>query len=309
MKLFTVILLCLFLSYSLITYIIFLLISRRSEKLLLPMNKIVAKSLEPYKDIIDKGNNWITKQETKDIYIKTKDNIKLHGTLIENKNNKGIFLEVPGYRSTPERDLYPSCYEYYNMGYSILLIDNRSSGKSTGKYITFGIKESQDIIIWIKYLNKLYPSKDIILAGVSMGATSILMSLKRIKEYMNVKLALVDSPYIYPYEEVLYCIKHYFHINGRLLIDMINLWCIIFAKYNLKEENTISCIKKSNIPILFVHGLDDDFVPPKNSIINHKKYNGPKELQLFEKATHGISYLVNPKKYVKDIKEFISKYN
>ena len=309
MKLFTVILLCLFLSYSLITYIIFLLISRRSEKLLLPMNKIVAKSLEPYKDIIDKGNNWITKQETKDIYIKTKDNIKLHGTLIENKNNKGIFLEVPGYRSTPERDLYPSCYEYYNMGYSILLIDNRSSGKSTGKYITFGIKESQDIIIWIKYLNKLYPSKDIILAGVSMGATSILMSLKRIREYMNVKLALVDSPYIYPYEEVLYCIKHYFHINGRLLIDMINLWCIIFAKYNLKEENTISCIKKSNIPILFVHGLDDDFVPPKNSIISYKKYNGPKELQLFEKATHGISYLVNPKKYVKDIKEFISKYN
>ena len=54
MKLFTIILLCLFLSYSLITYIVFLLISRRSEKLLLPMNKIVAKSLEPYKDIIDK---------------------------------------------------------------------------------------------------------------------------------------------------------------------------------------------------------------------------------------------------------------
>jgi fermentation-respiration switch protein FrsA (DUF1100 family) len=273
------------------------------------MSKKVAKSLEPYKDIIDRGNNWINKQLLQDIYIKTKDKIVLHGTLIKNKNSKGIFLEVPGYRSTPDRDLYPSCHEYYNMGYSILLIDNRSSGKSTGKYITFGIKESQDIVLWIRHLNRLYPNKNIILAGVSMGATSILMSLKRIKKNMNVKLALVDSPFIYPYEEVLYCIKHYFHINGRLLIDMINLWSIIIAKYNLKEENTISCLKRTNIPILFVHGLDDDFVLPKNSIINYKKYNGPKELQLFEKATHGISYLVNPTKYVKAIKEFISKYN
>ncbi len=313
MKLFTILLFIIFIIYSLMTFIMFLFICRRMNNLLLPMNKIVDKTIGPYKNITDIGNNWIKEKyannEVKDVYIKTKDNIKLHGILIENKNNKGIFLETHGYRSTPITDLYPSCHEYYKMGYSLLLVDHRACGRSTGKYITFGIKESKDIILWIKYLNKLYPNKNIILAGVSMGATSLMLSLKRLKDNMNVKCALIDSGFISPYDEVLYCIKHYFYISGKPFIEMINLWCIIFAKYSLKEDNTISALNKTNIPILFVHGLKDDFVLPKNTIINYKKYKGPKEIHLYKEATHGISYLVNPKKYVKDIQEFISKYN
>ena len=78
------------------------------------------------------------------------------------------------------------------MGYSLLLIDNRSSGSSEGKYITFGMRESEDLIRWIKYINKKYPDFNIILGGVSMGASTIMMSMNRIKDDMNVKKMLLN---------------------------------------------------------------------------------------------------------------------
>ena len=86
---------------------------------------------------------------------------------------------------------------------------------------------------------------------------------------------------------------------------MINIWCKIIARFDLKSTNTIDSMKDSKIPVLFAHGEDDDFIPPFNSKINYKSYNGPKKILLVKKAAHGISYLVKPELYVKTIKDFL----
>ncbi len=311
MKTFLIILLIILSLYLLTTFVMFLLVSRKKEKDFSPMAKAVEETLKPYKKLIEEGIKWIDEQyqkkQVKDIYIKNNEGLKLHAIFIENKKNKGIMLEDHGYRSTSRRDIYPSCYHYYNMGYSLLLIDNRTAELSEGKYITFGVKESNDIISWIKYLNKKYPKKDIILAGVSMGASAILMAMNRINDNMNVKCIIADSGYISGYDEVKYCINHYFHIPGSIFIGMINIWCNIIAKFDLKIRTTIRSMKDSKIPVLLIHGEADDFVPPSNSIITFKKYKGPKKLLLFKNASHGISYLVKPEYYVNSVKTFIEK--
>ena len=311
MKVFIIIIVNILLLYFLTTLVMFLLVSRKKEKDFSPMAKAVEETLKPYKDLIDKGNKWIEdkykKKQVKDVYIENKEGLRLHAILIENKKHKGIMLEDHGYRSTSKRDIYPSCYHYYNLGYSLLLIDNRTAGLSDGKYITFGVKESNDIISWVKYLNKKYPKTDIILAGVSMGASAILMAMNRIKDEMNVKGIIADSAYISGYEEVKYCINHYFKIPGFLFIDMINIWCKLIAKFDLKGRTTIRSMKDSKIPVLIIHGKDDDFVPPDNSIITFNRYKGPKKILLFKKASHGISYLVNPDYYVNSVKDFLSR--
>ena len=66
-------------------------------------------------------------------------------------------------------------------------------------------------------------------------------------------------------------------------------------------------MKDAKIPVLLIHGLDDDFVLPYNSKENYKNYHGPKKIILFKKASHGISYLVNSDKYVNSIKDFLNK--
>lgn len=310
MEILIIVVICLTILYLLITYFMFVLISRKLSENILPMKKIVEETVKPYSDIVKKAASWVDSKyknnEIIDVYVKSDDNLKLHASLIENKNAIGTIIEVHGYRSDARSDLFPSVSEYYNMGYNILLIDQRASNQSEGKYITFGIKESKDIIKWVDFINDRYKNKRIILAGISMGASTILMSAKYITDDMNIKAILVDSGYISPYREVLYCIKHYFHMDGILFIDAINLWCKLFAKYKLNENDTVSSLSNCNIPILFAHGLIDDFVPAKNTMINYEKYKGPKRMEIFDEATHGIGFLTETTRYLNCVKEFLS---
>lgn len=312
MKIFIIVLICLFILYLLITYLMFVFVSRKISNNILPMEKFVEEAIKPYEDIVKVGSDWMkekfNKKEVEDVYITSDDNLKLHAYLLDNKNSKGTIILVHGYRSNPERDLYASTHEYYNMGYSLLLINQRTSEQSEGKYITYGIKECKDLIKWIKFINKRYPNKNVYLAGISMGASTCLMSLKYVTKEMNVKCCLVDCGYISAYKEVSYCLRHYFHLNGSLFMGMINTWCKLFGHFDLKSENTIDSLSKTNIPILFAHGLIDDFVPCKNSFINYEKYNGPKQLEIFDNATHGISYLTEHERYLNVLKKFLKEY-
>ena len=104
------------------------------------------------------------------------------------------------------------------MGFSLLVIDERGCGLSEGKYITFGYNESKDINSWVNYIHRKYNNVKIILGGISLGASSTLMVNNK-----NVCAMIVDSAYISAWDEVKYCISHYFHIPGILFIYGINL--------------------------------------------------------------------------------------
>jgi len=288
----------------------FLFISKKfKNNPLTVIHRAVEDSLRPYSSMIEQGNRWIEekyqKNEIEEVYIQSKDSLKLHGIFLEHPNAKGIIIECHGYRSTAQRDLFASCFQYYEWGYSLLIIDQRTSHQSEGKYITFGIKESDDVIQWCEYIHTRFNNKPIILAGISMGASSVLMAVKDMKQEMNMKAVIADSAFECARDEVIYCINHYFHLPGKLFIHLINLWCKIFAGFSLVDKTVLNCISNSNIPILLIHGEDDDFVLKENSIRIYEGYHGKKELLIVPKANHGMGYLVDSKKYLETINQFL----
>ena len=290
--------------YIIISYFIFIVISRVSKHNFLKIiDKNIEKTLTPYQNIITNGLNWVNNKNYEDIYIKSFDHLKLHAIFIKHNSPKGIIILAHGYRSTKERDIYSSVHEYYNLGFSIVVIDQRGCGLSEGKYITFGLNESKDLNAWVNYLAKKYPTIPIVLGGISMGATSVLLVNNNLVRGM-----IVDSGFISPWEEINYCIKHYFHIPGIIFLPMINIYTNIIGKFDLKKTNTIKTLKKLNVPILFIHGGDDDFVPSINTDLNYDAYSGPKKLLIIDNANHGMSYLVNKELYVSTIKEFLDIY-
>lgn len=59
------------------------------------------------------------------------------------------------------------------------------------------------------------------------------------------------------------------------------------------------------IPIIFIHGTEDDFVPYEMSVQNFKTCSHKiKKMVSVEGAGHGLSYLVDKKGYLKAIREF-----
>ena len=286
--------------YILVCYLFFSLICMKSmSDAFKNIDDNIEKTLLPYKKTYIDAYTWVNSMHPKELHIKSNDKLDLSALFIKNDKPKGIMILSHGYRSNVRRDLYASTKEYYKMGYSLLLINQRAC-ESEGEYITFGVKESNDLNLWVNYIHKKYPKLKIILGGISLGASSSLMVNNK---YVNAIIA--DSGYNNAYDEVKYVLKHYFHLPAWLFIGLINIYCIIGADFNLKKANTFDNLSKLKIPILFIHGYSDDFVLCQNSIDSYKYYKNKKDILIIKDANHGMGYLVDKKNYIKKIKDFL----
>lgn len=281
---------------------------------------------DQYYDKIQEGIVWISQQETEDIYIQSEDGLKLHARLMDQSGAKGTVLMFHGYRTHPEVDFSASSHVYYECGNRIVHIDQRAAGESEGKYIGFGVLESRDCCLWAQYIaNRFGTDQKIILAGLSMGASTVLMATahhedRRVRincspeEPMEVSMTLpknvtgivADSAFSSPYDIIKKRIRTTYHCNGRLLTIAIGIWSRMLAHYSLKELSVPDVMKHNTIPVLLVHGTEDSNVPVEMTVKIAENCQAPKQVLLVKGAEHGTGYLVDNEAYKKALQEFCS---
>jgi pimeloyl-ACP methyl ester carboxylesterase len=192
------------------------------------------------------------------------------------------------------------------MGFNVLLCDQRSHGRSEGRLITFGVKESRDVLSWIDFIEKHFEPKKIVLGGMSMGATTVLLSLKY-KLSHRVKAAVVDCGFTSPADIIKKVGKQSFKINASFFIPFLNLACKLFGGFSITEDSTVDTVKNSNLPIMFIHGEDDGFVPCEMSKKAYSFANQNCKILLIKGANHGLSFSIDEDKVTNEIKEFLAK--
>ena len=128
---------------------------------------------EYYQNIRD-GAAYLKEHNATEITIESCDGLLLYGTWMPLEHPKGTIILAHGYRSCKLVEFSPVRSFYHSYGLNILLVDQRSHGKSEGKIITFGVKESDDIGLWIKWVNKAQKHLPLFLSGLSMGASTVL---------------------------------------------------------------------------------------------------------------------------------------
>ena len=281
---------------------------------------------DQYYDEIQEGIVWISQQEAEDIYIQSEDGLKLHARLMDQSGAKGTVLMFHGYRTHPEVDFSASSHVYYECGNRIVHIDQRAAGESEGKYIGFGVLESRDCCLWAQYIaNRFGTDQKIILAGLSMGASTVLMTTahhedRRVRincspeEPMEVSMTLpknvtgivADSAFSSPYDIIKKRIRTTYHCNGRLLTIAIGIWSRMLAHYSLKELSVPDVMKHNTIPVLLVHGTEDSNVPVEMTVKIAENCQAPKQVLLVKGAEHGTGYLVDNEAYKKALQEFCS---
>ncbi len=249
-----------------------------------------SKYLRPYKDQILSGAQWFRDRNPELVQVRRSDALRLAGYLLPVENAKGTLVLVHGYRGTPFTDFGYSLPFYGSLGWNILAICQRSHGESEGKYITFGVRERYDLRDWVLYLNDRFgPEKPIVPIGISMGASTVLMSLGTGLP-SNVKCAIADCGFTSPYEEFCHVLKTR-HIPRRPILDIADLFARIFARFGFKEYSTIDALKYSHIPVTFVHGQKDHLVPLQFTVDNYAACAGEKRLITVPDAGHGTSYV------------------
>ena len=272
------------------------------ESINLPIGNIY----EPYWEDMKIWAAQVRNMPCQEVEITSFDGLKLRGKFYEYAPGATIELMFHGYRGDSERDMPGGVQRCFKLGRSALVVDQRCAGRSQGKTITFGIYEHKDCLRWVDFMVEHFGSDvKIILTGISMGAATVLMAAGK-ELPSNVIGVIADCGYSSPWEIIRIVIEK-MGIPVKPSYPFVKLAARIYGGFDLEADSPIESVKKAKVPIIFIHGAEDDFVPCWMSEKMYEVCPARKALFKVPNAGHGLACLIDPEGYYKALRSFFEE--
>lgn len=243
------------------------------------------------------------------VEMTARDGERLAGHWLPCGDPKRIVLAMHGWRSCWYSDFGMISDFFRENGCSVLYAEQRGQGGSGGEYMGLGALERYDCLDWIEWINaNVNPGLPVYLGGVSMGATTVLMAAG-LGLPENVHGIVADCGFTSPHEIGRHIVKNNLHMSFGLRGNVADALCRKKNRVGTKGCSAVDALKENRVPVLFIHGADDRFVPVTMTYDNYRACKGPKELLIVPGADHGMSYYVDPKRYETALKSFWEKYD
>ena len=270
--------------------------------------KMAGTDWSQYAEILAERKAYMLEQPHEDVYQTAFDGLKLHAayfpTINENSSKKRVVICFHGYTSQGLKDFIGLTDYYFKNGYAMLHPDARAHGDSEGKYIGFGCLDRKDALGWVNWvIEKCGEDVEIILHGISMGGATVLMA-SGLELPPQVKGIVSDCAFTSPKEVFTHVLKTMYHIPSFPIMQGAEIMNKKLAGYGMDECNAKREVAKAKVPILFIHGSKDTFVPVN---MCHEIYDccaSPKKKLIIEGAAHAESYFKNMPAYEKALDEF-----
>ena len=258
---------------------------------------------EPFRERMVKWIKETRKLPCEDFYIESYDGLKLHGRYYEYAPGAPIELMFHGYRGNAERDLCGGVQRCFAMKRSALVVDQRASGSSEGKVITFGVKEHKDCLKWVAFMTEHFgPDVKIILTGISMGASTVLIAASAPLP-PQVQGVLADCGFTSA-KAIMYKVLRQIKLPPKIVYPFVRLGAILYGGFDPERYSAIDSVTHATVPTIFFHGDNDDYVPWEMSQENYNSCTSRKELVIIPGAGHGLSFPVDKPTYLKALGDF-----
>lgn len=265
----------------------------------------LGKPWATYLEPITEGIEWLQEHAAETAQITSFDGLKLFAWVVERENARGTVLMCHGYRSRGFLDFSCAFEFFYEQGLNLVVIEQRACGNSEGRIITFGINESRDVKTWVDWVQERFGAeKSIVLAGVSMGCTSVIMSMAEGMPDCVVGI-VADCGYTSAWSQLAYVLKRDYGLPPFPILHLVNLLFKRRTGCDLRKLDTLPILRECNIPVLFIHGGADRFVPTDFSIEAWRACAADKDILIVEGATHALSTIADPKRYREKVKAFL----
>ncbi len=257
-------------------------------------------------DAVEKGLHFLKEAPCEMVTITSFDGLRLVGQLyLADKETNRTVIMAHGYQSSPAHDFCGAIDFYMSHGYNVLVVHHRTHGPSEGEYICFGAKERYDIRDWCRYVCERFgDDHQIVLAGVSMGATTILLAAC-LPDTPNVCGVIADCGFVSPISEFRHVLRTRIHLPAFPLLPIADRICRRRAGFAFQAFSTAEELQHCRVPILFAHGDKDSFVPVENTYQNYEACASRKELLIVPDAEHGLSFLQDEPLYRQTVTAFL----
>ena len=233
------------------------------------------------------------------------DGTELAGHLFCVERPKRVILAMHGWRSGWARDFGPVADFFRDNDCTVLYAQQRGQGESGGEYMGFGMIERFDCLEWVKWLNANgFGGSRIYLAGISMGATTVLMTAGFPELPENVAGVLADCGFTSAKAEWKYISENNLRVPYDRRCKHVDALCRKRIELDSDAYTTLDAMKTCRVPVLFVHGEADTFVPVEMTLQNYKACRAPKQMLIVPGANHGMSYFWDREGYENAVKSF-----
>ncbi len=275
-----------------------------------------AKRKEPYaisgdegysQDIAERlheGARQMKSVPYEEVSIRAKDGCTLHARYFEFCPGRPLEIFFHGYHGTAAWDGY-GCFRFCKAHrHNLLIVEMRAHGKSESNTITFGIKERYDCLLWAEYAAERFgPETAIILSGLSMGSATVMMA-SELPLPGNVKAIIADCGYTSP-EAVMKNFAVKMHIPVTIGYFFARLGARIFGGFDLNESSAIEAVGHTSVPILFIHGDQDEVVPFSMCEELFQACSSVKRKVVVENSTHAVNAVTDYEKYEREVEDFL----
>ncbi len=293
------------------SYLAFYEVMGRNAKLAPKLGTLfVGKSGLPAETEPDERRVWFEEQKFEEFEMINEKMQRLKGYLLtaEKPSNVYVFCSH-GYRNCGKGEFGLIVKFYHDKGYNVFLVDHQASGESDGKYIGFGYHECPDCLRWLDFLLERFGSDiQIILHGISMGCATVTMMSGSGKLPDAVKFIVADCGYTSAYDEFMSNVGSMKNVIAPVM-SLANKINKKVSGYEFKDANPLEAVKNAKVPMLFIHGSIDNFVPTHMVYELYEACSSEdKDLLVVEGAGHAESYPKDSAAYEAKVLEFVEKY-
>ncbi len=267
------------------------------------------KTSDLFSSEILEGARLIKELELPKVTTSARDGITLSAHLYVPAFPKRMIIAMHGWRSSWANDFGMISKFWHENNCIVLYPDQRAHGESEGEYIGFGLLERYDCLSWIEwakdFLNGIFPYKTIpvYLHGISMGGATVLMAAGE-NLPCEVKGIISDCAFTSPHGIWKHVAENNIGVNYSLCKGSLNNLCKKRISLTMDHYSTVNAMEKCNVPVLFIHGTDDKFVPIEMTYENYKACKSPKKLFVVPGAGHISSYSTDTEGYQKAVMDF-----
>jgi len=293
-----------------VSYYFYNLAIKRGPKDFLEGNSDLEVSAETLDEFLE-GDwiDWTNEQDFEHLEMTSFDGLPLKGYYLPAKEptNKTVVFAHGYLGNAYDMGLFGEYY-YENLGYNVFTPDLRGHGNSGGDYIGFGWHDRLDLIDWMKMLiDENGADTEIVMHGLSMGAATVLMASGEALP-LNVKAIIADSPYTSVYDLFSYQMERMFHLPDKPILPTTSLVTQQKAGYSLTEASALDQVKNATVPILYISGESDTFVPTDMTNTLYENTKSETEIVTYPGANHGESIVLHRENYLTTMTGFIEKY-